>query len=107
MQTINVLGIDLAKNVFQLCGVDSHGKVVLEKKVRRANLLEETSNLKVGFIALEACGGAHHWGREFKKLGHQVRLVSPQHVKPFATTVVMSRSPPLASRFMRTPTPSA
>lgn len=53
MKTINILGIDLAKNVFQLCGVDGQGKVVLEKRVRRARLLTETANLAVGTIAWE------------------------------------------------------
>ena len=83
METISVLGIDLAKNVFQLCAVNGRGEVAWEKKVRRSRLLIETANLKVGFIALEACSGAHHWGREFVKQGHEVRLISPQHVKPF------------------------
>lgn len=86
MQSINVLGIDLAKNVFQLCGVNAQGKVVLEKRIRRAQLLRETANFKVGFIALEACSGAHFWAREFTKQGHQVKLVAPQHVKPFVRT---------------------
>lgn len=86
MQSINILGIDLAKNVFQLCGVDARGKVVLVKRVRRAQLLLETSNLQVGTIALEACSGAHYWAREFAKQGHQVRLVAAQHVKPFVRT---------------------
>lgn len=83
MEIINVLGIDLAKDVFQLCGVNVQGKVILEKRVRRSKLLAETANLSVGFIALEACSGAHHWAREFIKQGHQVKMVSPQHAKPF------------------------
>lgn len=83
METISVLGIDLAKNVFQLCGVDNRGRVVWERKVRRSKLLVETANLKLDYIALEACSGAHHWGREFVKQGHEVRIISPQHVKPF------------------------
>jgi len=86
MKVISVLGIDLAKEVFQLCGVDARGKVVLEKQVRRKRLLLETANLSVGVIALESCSGAHYWGREFVKQGHEVRLISPQHVKPFVRT---------------------
>ena len=96
MQSINILGIDLAKNVFQLCGVNLQGKVVLEKRVRRTRLLLETANLNVGFIALEACSGAHFWAREFTKQGHQVRLVSPQHVKPFVRTNKNDRNDALA-----------
>lgn len=86
MESISVLGIDLAKNVFQLCAVDSRGRVVWEKRVRRNKLMVETANLKVDYIALEACSGAHHWGRQFIKQGHEVRLISPQHVKPFVRT---------------------
>lgn len=80
---ITTLGIDLAKTVFQLHGVDSEGKVVLRKKVHRTHLMETIAKLPVCRIVMEACGGANHWAREFKKLGHEVKLINPRFVKPF------------------------
>lgn len=80
---ITVLGIDLAKTVFQLHGVDRNGKATLRKKVSRGQLKEIIANLPVCMIGMEACAGAHYWAREFKKFGHDVRLISPQFVKPY------------------------
>jgi transposase len=80
---ITVLGIDLAKSVFQLHGNDSNGKAVCRKKLRRAELLPFMANLPPCIVAMEACSGAQYWGREFVKLGHEVRLMAPQFVKPF------------------------
>jgi transposase len=80
------LGIDLAKNVFQLHGVEANGTVALRKKLSRQKLLPFLANLPVCVIGLEACGGAHHWAREMSKLGHEVRLMSPQYVKPYVKT---------------------
>jgi transposase len=80
---LSVLGIDLAKNVFQLHGVDSDGKEILRKKVSRSQLLTLIGQLPPCLIGMEACGGAHHWARQFQKLGHEVKLVSPQFVKPY------------------------
>lgn len=80
---ITVLAIDLAKNIFQLHGVNQAGKALLKKKLRREQLLSFIANLKPCLIAMEACGGAHYWSREFIKLGHEVKLISPQFVKPF------------------------
>ncbi len=68
------LGIDLAKNVFQLHGVDANGAVALRKKLSRQKLLAFVANLPSCVIGIEACGGAHHWAREMSKLGHEVRL---------------------------------
>lgn len=81
--TIKTLGIDLAKNVFHLHGVDEHGKSVLQKRLSRKKLLIYMANLPVCRVGMEACGGAHYWAREFSKLGHEVRLMSPQFVKPY------------------------
>lgn len=78
-----VLAIDLAKEVFQLHGVDERGKAVLKKKLRRSELLAFVANLPTCIIATEACGGAHYWAREFQKQGHNPKLISPQFVKPF------------------------
>lgn len=83
MKNIKVLGIDLAKNVFQLHGNDAKGKCVLRKRLTRAKLIEFVSNLSPTIIGIEACGGSHFWARYFKKCGHEVRMMSPQFVKPY------------------------
>jgi transposase len=83
--TVQTIGIDLAKHVFQLHGVDAHGRVVLRKKLRRTNLLAFLADLPRCLIGMEAGSGAHYWGREIRKLGHEVRLMSPQYVKPYRT----------------------
>lgn len=80
---INLLGIDLAKQIFQLHGVDCKGHTVLKKKIKRAELTPFIINLPICTIAMEACGGAHFWARTFKDFGHEVKLISPQFVKPF------------------------
>jgi transposase len=80
---IATLGIDLAKSVFQLHGVSEHGKVVLRKQVRRAQLLSVVAQIPPCLIGMEACGSSQHWRRELEQLGHQVRLMSPQYVKPY------------------------
>lgn len=83
MKNIKVLGIDLAKNVFQIHGADAKGKCVLRKRANRTELKEFIANLPPCIIGLEACGGAHYWARYFKQLGHEVRMMSPQFVKPY------------------------
>jgi transposase len=83
MKVIKVLGIDLAKNIFQLHGCDETGREVLSKQLSRKRLVEFVSKLPVCVIGMEACGGAHHWGRTFEKMGHEVRMVSPQYVKAY------------------------
>lgn len=80
---IKTIGLDIAKNVFQLHGVDVNGKTVLRKQLKRDKLLEFFANLLPCLIGLEACSGAHHWARELIKLGHDARLISPQFVKPY------------------------
>jgi transposase len=83
MRQITTLGIDLAKNVFELHGVDARGECQLRRKLRRGQLLAFMAQLPPCLVAMEACGGAHYWGREFQKLGHRVKLIAPQYVKPF------------------------
>jgi len=83
MTTVATLGIDLAKNVFQLHGVDACGKVVLRKRVMRDQLLASLANLPPCLIGMETCGGAHHFARQAQALGHTVRLMSAQYVKPY------------------------
>ncbi len=79
---ITVLGIDLAKQSFQLHGVNAEGKVVLKKKLSRKQISAFVANLPVCLIGLEACGGSHHWVRIFTEMGHTVRMMAPQFVKP-------------------------
>ena len=84
MEYIKALGIDLAKNVFQLCGVNRQGKRIYNKRVTRAKLMETLVNLpKDCRIFMEACASAHHWARKFIALGYDVQLIAPQFVKPF------------------------
>lgn len=83
MKEVNVLGIDLAKSVFHLHGVDKQGRKVFSRQVSRARLAETVARIGPCVVAMEACGGAHYWGREFERLGHAVRLISPKFVKPF------------------------
>lgn len=83
MKNITLLAIDIAKNVFELHGLDKQGKCVLKKRLARAKLVEFINQLPVCQIVMEACGGANHWCRTFERLGHEVKLISPQYVKPF------------------------
>ena len=86
MSNVTILGIDIAKSVFQLHGVDDRGMVVLKKRLKRDGLLNYLSQLAPYMIGIEACGGSHYWGREIEKLGHKVHLMSPQYVKPYIKT---------------------
>jgi transposase len=80
---ITTLGIDLAKSVFQLHGIDADGAVVLRKKLRRGAMLDFLGKLKPCLIGMEACATSHHWAREIAALGHDVRLIPPTYVKPY------------------------
>ena len=83
---ISVLGIDIAKNIFQLHGVDSSGKRILKQRIEREKLSAYVANLPLSTIVMESCGGANYWARVFQSQGHKVKLVSPQFVKPFVKT---------------------
>lgn len=80
---ITTVGIDLAKNVFQVHGVDERGKAVLKKQLRRDQMATFFVNLPPCLIGMEACGSAHHWARKLQGMGHTVRLMAPQFVKPY------------------------
>ena len=81
--TITTLGIDLAKSVFQLHGVNAQGGVVLQKKLRRGAVLPFLGKLEPCLIGIEACATSHYWTREIAALGHTVRLIPPSYVKPY------------------------
>ena len=83
MNKITTLGIDLAKTVFQLHGVDASGKGVLRREVRRGQLMKTISQLAPCLMGIEACGGSHYWARRFAACGHHVKMMSPQFVKPY------------------------
>ena len=79
---MTTVGSDISKNVFQLHGVDAPGKVRLTQRVSRANLLNVMAQLPPCRVGMEACGGAQYWARELTDLGHEVKIMAPQHVKP-------------------------
>jgi transposase len=81
--TVKLIGIDLAKSVFQLCGISVAGKVVFNRQVKRDRLIAEVRKHPEVPIAMEACFSAHYWARTFQSMGHRVLLIPPQHVKPF------------------------
>ena len=80
---ITTVGIDLAKNVFSLHGVDANGKAVLRKSVSRGKLLECFSQLPRCVVGMEACTGAHHWARQLIALGFDARIIAPRFVIPY------------------------
>lgn len=83
MNNNTVIGIDIAKNVFYMHSEDASGNLLVSKEIRRHKLIDTMAQYPQSDIVMEACGGAHYWSRTFKKLGHRVSLISPQHVKPF------------------------
>ena len=83
MEQITTVGIDLAKNIFQVHAIDAAGRVVLQKSFRRPQLAAFFQKLPACLIGLEACSSAHHWGRLLTLFGHQVRLIPPAYVKPY------------------------
>ena len=80
---VKTIGIDLAKEVFGVHGVDARGKSLVHKRVSRKHLLGLLAKLEPCLVGMEACGSAHHWAREIEKLGHTVKLMSPQFVAPY------------------------
>ena len=79
---VTTIGVDLAKSVFQVHGVDDRGHVVVRKQLRRDQVAGFFANLPACLVGMEACGSAHHWARKLQGFGHRVRLISPQFVKP-------------------------
>ena len=83
MGEVSTIGLDLAKSVFQAHGADASGAVIFRRKLRRDQVLAFFASQPRCLVAMEACAGAHHWGREIARLGHTVRLIPPAYVKPF------------------------
>ena len=83
METAVTIGLDLAKSVFQVHGVNAAGEVVIQRRLARAKVLQFFAKLPACLVGVEACGAAHYWGRELRRLGHDVRLMPPSYVKPY------------------------
>ena len=83
MSEVSIIGLDIAKHVFHIHGADERGRAVLSKRISRGKLLDFFAAQPSCKVALEACGGAHHWARQLTQLGHEVRLIPPAYVKPF------------------------
>ena len=83
MREITTIGLDLAKNVFQAHAAAADGSTIFSRKLRRSEVLEFFQKTPPCLVGLEACGGAHHWARQIRALGHEVRMMPPAYVKPF------------------------
>ena len=83
MEQISTIGIDIAKTVFQVHGIDEKGEVVVRRQLRRRQVLSFFAKLPACLVGMEACATSHHWARELAKLGHEVRLMPPRYVKPY------------------------
>ena len=83
LSSVTTIGLDLAKHVFQVHCIDAEGRVLLARSLRRVQLLRFFASLPPCLVGLEACGSAHHWGRELLALGHDVKMIPPAYVKPY------------------------
>ena len=83
MQTITTIGLDIAKSVFQVHGVDAAGAVVIRRQLKRRSVLGFFQKLPPCLVGIEACASSHHWSRDLQALGHTVRLMPPAYVKPY------------------------
>jgi transposase len=92
MKETSTIGIDIAKRIFQVHGVDKNGKTVLKKKLMRDQVLIFMANLPKCLVGMEACGGANYWAREISKLGHEVKLISlSSHMLKLIKTIKLMR----------------
>jgi len=85
MEQCNVIAIDLAKDIFQICIMTTNGKIIVNKAMNRAKLKEWLAKQKLSLVAMESCGGAHYWARFAQSLGHKIIVIPPKQVKPFRT----------------------
>jgi transposase len=83
MQTVTTIGLDIAKSVFQVHGVDAAGQVVIRRQLKRRYVLAFFQKLSPCLVGIEACASSHYWSRELQALGHSVRLMPPAYVKPY------------------------
>lgn len=83
MEQLTTIGVDLAKSVFQLHGVDAAGTVIMRRQLRRSQMLEFFRRLPPCLVGMEACAGAHYWARELSGFGHDIRLMPPSYVKAY------------------------
>src|SRR6478672_8231846 len=83
MESISIVGLDIAKSVFQVHAISEAGEVVVRRQLKRRQVVQFFASLRPCLIGMEACATAHHWGRELTKLGHDVRLMPPRYVKPY------------------------
>ena len=83
MQVVKTIGLDIAKSVFQVHGVDAAGQVILRRQLNRRYVLAFFQKLPPCLVGIEACASSHHWSRELQALGHTVRLMAPAYVKPY------------------------
>src|SRR5258705_10285256 len=83
MKSVTTIGLDIAKSVFQVHGVDAAGQVVIRRQLKRRQVLTFFERLPPCLVGIEACASSHHWSRELQRLGHTVRLMPPAYVKPY------------------------
>jgi transposase len=83
MQTITTFGLDIAKSVFQIHGIDAGGQVIVRRQLKRRHVVTFFEMLSPCLVGIEACASAHHWSRELQALGHTIRLMPPAYVKPY------------------------
>ena len=83
MQTVTTIGLDIAKSVFQVHGVDTEGNVVIRRQLKRRYVMTFFQKLPPCLVGIEACASSHHWSRELQAIGHSVRLMPPAYVKPY------------------------
>ena len=83
---LSVVGIDLAKSIFHLVGLDARGKIIVRKRLARGEVMPFMAKLPRVLVGMEACGGAHYWARQWSEQGHEVKLMAPQYVKPYVKT---------------------
>ena len=83
MQAVTTIGLDIAKSVFQVHGIDAEGNVLIRRQLKRRYVLAFFEKLPPCLVGIEACASSHHWSRQLKALGHTVRLMPPAYVKPY------------------------
>ena len=85
-QELSVVGIDIAKRIFHLVGLDDRGKIILRKRLMRGEVMAFMAKLPRVTVGMEACGGSHYWARQLREQGHEVKVMAPQYVKPYIKT---------------------